>query len=129
MDHSKAQQHQHSAIEHTPRVPAPRCCSIDLDRKSAQNIERRDALFWGGPGKCSRSRIHGELLYHACARRTVCGCACSVCYLIPLDRTSQLEFVQRSQFLPTNILPAFLSPLKVHLSQLDATLANSPPPG
>jgi hypothetical protein len=49
--------------------------------------------------------------------------------LIPLDRTSQFEFVQRLQFLPTNIAPAFLSPLNVHRSQFDATLANSPPPG
>ena len=50
-------------------------------------------------------------------------------YLIPFDRTSQFELVQRLQFLPTNIWPAFLSPLKVQLSQFEATLANSPPPG
>ena len=49
--------------------------------------------------------------------------------LIRFDRTSQFEFVQRLQFLPTNIAPAFLSLLNVHLSQFDATLANSPPPG
>ena len=49
--------------------------------------------------------------------------------LIPFDFTSQFEFVQRPQFLPTNIAPAFLSPLNVHRSQFDATLANSPPPG
>jgi hypothetical protein len=48
-------------------------------------------------------------------------------YLIPFDRTSQFEFVQRLQFLPTNIAPAFLSPLNVHMSQFDATFANSPP--
>ncbi len=50
-------------------------------------------------------------------------------YLIPFDCTSQFEFVQRPHFLPANILPAFLSPLNVHRSQFDATLANSPPPG
>src|SRR5439155_11472091 len=49
--------------------------------------------------------------------------------LIRFDRTSQFEFVQSLQFLPTNIAPALLSLLNVHLSQFDATLANSPPPG
>ena len=54
---------------------------------------------------------------------------CHLTYLIPFDFTSQFEFVHRLQSLPVNILPAFLSPLKVHSSQFDATLANSPPPG
>ena len=49
--------------------------------------------------------------------------------LIPLDFTSQFEFVQRLQSLPANIFPASLSPLSVHRSQFEATLANSPPPG
>jgi len=49
--------------------------------------------------------------------------------LIPFDFTSQFEFAQRPQFLPTNIFPASLSPLNVHRSQFEATLANSPPPG
>ena len=49
--------------------------------------------------------------------------------LIPFDFTSQFEFVQRLQSLPTNILPASLSPFNVQRSQSDATLANSPPPG
>ena len=35
----------------------------------------------------------------------------------------------KAAVLATNIAPAFLSPLNVHLSQFEATLANSPPPG
>jgi cytochrome c peroxidase len=45
------------------------------------------------------------------------------------DSVSQLGFVHRSHFAPTNIALAFLSPLNCHSTQFDATFANSPPPG
>src|ERR1700746_3474104 len=45
------------------------------------------------------------------------------------DCVSQLAFVHSPHFGPTNIVPAFLSPLSCHNAQLDATFANSPPPG
>ena len=45
------------------------------------------------------------------------------------ERVTQFGSVQRRQSLPVNIFPASLSSLSCHLSQFDATLAHSPPPG
>src|SRR5690606_29287640 len=50
-------------------------------------------------------------------------------YCSRLDAVSQVGFVQRLQSLPTNIFAACVSPLSCHRSQLEATFANSPPPG
>lgn len=50
-------------------------------------------------------------------------------YFSPFDSTSQLGFVQRLHFAPTNMREAFLSPLSCQRAQFDATFANSPPPG
>lgn len=42
--------------------------------------------------------------------------------------TSQVGFVQRSHFFPTNIRAAFRSFLNCHRTQFEATFAHSPPP-
>ena len=85
-----------------------------LPRGNEDEGDRRRTLRGDNSGSAAGDHRESDLRFHS---------------LIPFDFTSQLEFVQRPQFLPTNILPAFLSPLNVHRSQFDATLANSPPPG
>ena len=89
-----------------------------------------------GPGLCQIRMLLPRAIEDSGLRRTCPPPACGdyregtgIYLLIPFDFTSQFEFAQRLQSLPTNILPASLSPLSVHRSQFEATLANSPPPG